>query len=78
MGKLNEYHRKADKYVFYRIEIAVYNRCPNCGRKLKGGELEMSQRGEIVLKDWICKACGEVTPYYEDAKISLGRGKEQR
>ena len=43
-------------------EAWVFRRCPNCGRYISEGKLLTNGLGEIKLKGWICKKCGEVEP----------------
>ena len=45
--------------------IAVYRRCPECGKYLTKGDLLMNREGDIKLEKWRCKNHGEVKPYFE-------------
>ena len=46
-------------------EIAVYRRCPECGKYLKKGEVLMNMDGDVKLENWRCSVHGEVKPYFE-------------
>jgi ribosomal protein S27AE len=46
-------------------EIYVIRLCPNCGRFIRKGELLTNLLGGVLLKNWMCKKCGEVQPLWD-------------
>ena len=42
--------------------VWVLRRCPNCGRFIKVGYLQINGLDEVRGKGWLCGKCGEVQP----------------
>ena len=69
MAELETVYADRTSWIYFKGEdesetVGVYCRC-YCGRYLKMGRLFMNKAGEIKLKGFTCKVCGEVEPYFD-------------